>query len=154
MVGVAGRAWRRPLSQHGHGLHAGEQNSKPMRKRLIGISAVLFLLLVPLSPGVPEGAPANQRPSTQDRSSTPAETPSEFPERRLRMVKEQIEARGVADEAVLRAMREVPRHLFVPAALRKRAYADTPLPIGEGQTISQPYVAALMVEDTVITANY
>jgi len=63
---------------------------------------------------------------------------------RLRMVKNQIEARGVRDERVLAAMRRVPRHLFVPPALRSRAYADTPLPIGEDQTISQPYIVALM----------
>jgi protein-L-isoaspartate(D-aspartate) O-methyltransferase len=63
---------------------------------------------------------------------------------RMRMVASQIEARGVRDERVLAAMRRVPRHLFVPPALRSRAYADTPLPIGEDQTISQPYIVALM----------
>lgn len=62
------------------------------------------------------------------------------------MVDGQIQARGVTDERVLDAMRRVERHLFVPADLRGRAYADTPLPIGEGQTISQPYIVALMTE--------
>lgn len=62
------------------------------------------------------------------------------------MVAGQIEARGVKKEAVLEAMREVPRHLFVPADQLGAAYADAPLPIGYGQTISQPYVVALMTE--------
>lgn len=67
-----------------------------------------------------------------------------YREARLRMVAEQIAARGVKDAAVLRAMRRVERHRFVPASLRSRAYEDYPLPIGEGQTISQPYIVALM----------
>ncbi len=62
------------------------------------------------------------------------------------MVARQIESRGVGDPAVLAAMRQVPRHLFVPRALRVGAYADHPLPIGHGQTISQPYIVALMTE--------
>ncbi len=68
--------------------------------------------------------------------------------RRLRekMVAEQLEGRGVADEAVLAAMRAVPRHMFVEEALAQRAYADRPLPIGHGQTISQPYIVARMSE--------
>jgi len=62
------------------------------------------------------------------------------------MVSATIERRGIRDRAVLEAMRIVPRHEFVPPALIEFAYNDTPLPIGEGQTISQPYVVALMVE--------
>lgn len=65
---------------------------------------------------------------------------------RARMVAEQIAARGIRDPAVLSAMREVPRHLFVPEAVRADAYADHPLQIGHGQTISQPYIVALMTE--------
>jgi protein-L-isoaspartate(D-aspartate) O-methyltransferase len=65
---------------------------------------------------------------------------------RVRMVEEQIAARGITDPAVLQAMRTVPRHEFVPARARADAYADWPLPIGHGQTISQPYVVALMTE--------
>jgi protein-L-isoaspartate(D-aspartate) O-methyltransferase len=65
---------------------------------------------------------------------------------RQRMVEEQIERRGVRDARVLAAMRAVPRHLFVPEELRDRAYDDAPLPIGEGQTISQPYIVAFMTE--------
>jgi protein-L-isoaspartate(D-aspartate) O-methyltransferase len=64
--------------------------------------------------------------------------------RRLGMVETQIVARGVTDPAVLAAMRAVPRHRFVPEPLGPRAYDDTPLPIGDGQTISQPYVVAVM----------
>ncbi len=63
---------------------------------------------------------------------------------RDRMVRDQIEARGVHDMAVLRAMRAVPRHLFVEEALIPQAYEDHPLPLGYGQTISQPYVVAWM----------
>lgn len=70
---------------------------------------------------------------------------------RDRMVQEQIVARGVSDTAVLRAMRAVPRHRFVPDSLRARAYDDRPLPIGEGQTISQPYVVAYMTEQLALT---
>jgi protein-L-isoaspartate(D-aspartate) O-methyltransferase len=62
------------------------------------------------------------------------------------MVVEQIAAEGVTDAATLRAIRTVPRHEFVPADLRDRAYGDYPLPIGLGQTISQPYVVAYMTE--------
>jgi len=70
----------------------------------------------------------------------------EFEDARHRMIAEQLEARGFRDPAVLAAMRQVPRHLFVDAALSERAYEDTPLPIGERQTISQPYMVALMSE--------
>jgi protein-L-isoaspartate(D-aspartate) O-methyltransferase len=63
---------------------------------------------------------------------------------RERMVAEQVEARGVKDPLVLAAMRAVPRHDFVPAAARQDAYGDHPLPIGHGQTVSQPYIVALM----------
>ncbi|SRR6266545_1985793 len=65
---------------------------------------------------------------------------------RQRMVREDIEARGVRLPAVLEAMRATPRHLFVPSASAGLAYADHPLPIGHGATISQPYIVALMTE--------
>jgi len=67
-------------------------------------------------------------------------------EKRDWMVKAQIESRGVKDPLVLKAMRKVSRHLFVPKTYQEEAYADEPLPIGEGQTISQPYIVALMTE--------
>lgn len=65
---------------------------------------------------------------------------------RQRMVDSQLRARGVTDERVLEAMLRVPRHEFTPARYRDQAYEDHPLPIGEGQTISQPYIVALMLE--------
>jgi protein-L-isoaspartate(D-aspartate) O-methyltransferase len=71
---------------------------------------------------------------------------SEREAERLRMVELQIRGRGVRDPRVLEAMGKVPRHLFVPVALRAGAYADEPLPIGDGQTISQPYIVAYMTE--------
>ena len=65
-------------------------------------------------------------------------------EERRRMVERQIEARGIHDTRVLAAMREIPRHLFIPPPYDQKAYDDNPLPIGGGQTISQPYIVALM----------
>ncbi len=65
---------------------------------------------------------------------------------RERMVNDQLKARGIADARVLAVMGELPRHLFVEEALARQAYLDSPLPIGEGQTISQPYIVARMSE--------
>ena len=65
---------------------------------------------------------------------------------RLNMVSSQLERRGIRDEFLLQAMRDVPRHAFVPAARHEEAYDDHPLPISEEQTISQPYMVALMIE--------
>jgi protein-L-isoaspartate(D-aspartate) O-methyltransferase len=76
----------------------------------------------------------------------PDSTESDWKMQRERMVSQQIEARGVKDPLVLESMREVPRHLFVPDNYRDAAYHDSPLPIGGGQTISQPYIVALMTE--------
>lgn len=67
-------------------------------------------------------------------------------EEREKMVREQIQARGIKDDSVLRAMRGVARHCFVPCELRDEAYDDHAIPIGQGQTISQPYIVALMTE--------
>jgi protein-L-isoaspartate(D-aspartate) O-methyltransferase len=75
-------------------------------------------------------------PETHDRTAAARE----------RMVAEQVAARGVADARVLEAMRRVLRHRFVEEALRERAYGDYPLPIGEGQTISQPFMVGRMTE--------
>jgi protein-L-isoaspartate(D-aspartate) O-methyltransferase len=72
--------------------------------------------------------------------------PKQMQQRRLNMVSRQIAARGVKDRDVLEAMRSVPRHLFVPESMQERAYVDSPLPIDAGQTISQPYIVALMTE--------
>jgi protein-L-isoaspartate(D-aspartate) O-methyltransferase len=70
----------------------------------------------------------------------------DYQAQRERMVRTQIRSRGISDRKVLDAMLKVPRHLFVPEAYRDQAYGDFPLPIGEGQTISQPYIVAIMTE--------
>jgi protein-L-isoaspartate(D-aspartate) O-methyltransferase len=75
-------------------------------------------------------------PSTQDG----------FRQQREQMVRAQLADRGICDHRVLEAMRQVPRHEFVPEAFRQNAYEDNPLPIGKGQTISQPYIVAAMLE--------
>ncbi|MCX7634498.1 MAG: protein-L-isoaspartate(D-aspartate) O-methyltransferase [Syntrophales bacterium] len=69
-----------------------------------------------------------------------------FRKQRLRMVETQLKARGIKDARVLAAMEKIPRHLFVDEGLIDQAYSDGPLPIGEMQTISQPYIVALMTE--------
>lgn len=84
--------------------------------------------------------------ATGRATATPQDRPIDFEGQRRLMVAEQIEARGVADARVLEAMSRVPRHEFVPSELRAQAYADRPLPIGLDQTISQPYIVALMSE--------
>ena len=78
---------------------------------------------------------------------------TDFRQARQQMVERQIAARGLRDPAVLAAMRRVPREVFVPETLRDVAYDDGPLPIGEGQTISQPYVVALMAEAAGVAKN-
>jgi protein-L-isoaspartate(D-aspartate) O-methyltransferase len=83
-------------------------------------------------------------PSPQD--TAPASTADPNTAARLRMVENQIRTRGVSDPSVLAAMKAVPRHLFVPDEWLHRAYDDTPLPIGYGQTISQPYMVAWMTQ--------
>jgi protein-L-isoaspartate(D-aspartate) O-methyltransferase len=81
-----------------------------------------------------------------DTDDASASRQDEFTADRQRMVGEQIAARDVRDPRVLAAMRDVPRHLFVPPELQRQAYQDRPLPIGYNQTISQPYIVALMTE--------
>ena len=76
-----------------------------------------------------------------------------YREQRLRMVAEQLRARGIRDERVLGAMAQVPRHEFVRLEDRDEAYEDHPLPIGEGQTISQPFVVAAMLEALALRPN-
>ncbi len=71
---------------------------------------------------------------------------ADYAKLRNRMVTEQIVSRGITDERVLDALRRVPRHWFVPEEYANIAYSDSPLPIGQGQTISQPYIVALMTE--------
>ena len=140
------------------------------RSSLTWILASLFASLVVLNCG-PEDESAQRQPTAKQNPGgdvqplkpanaekappEPAKPPEwkrpRFEERkdeRARMVKEQIQARGrdVKDKRVLEAMREAPRHLFVKPEDSAEAYADHPLPIGYGQTISQPYIVALMTE--------
>lgn len=86
---------------------------------------------------------------------SPAVAPDQtsFEDARARMVAEQIEARGVRDPRTLAALRKVGRHLFVPPSEVAEAYADHPLPIGHGQTISQPYIVAFMTEALGLTGG-
>ena len=84
--------------------------------------------------------PASDSPPAADAERDP------FAAARTAMVERQLRANGIRDERVLEAMRRVPRHRFVPFDLRDMAYADTPLEIGFGQTISQPYIVAYMTE--------
>ncbi len=100
---------------------------------------VVILALILLGPG----AFGQKTAAGEDR----------FARERQAMVADQIEARGVRDPRVLAAMRTVPRHLFVPDEFRARSYEDHPLPIGEGQTISQPYIVALMTEALALKAT-
>ena len=76
-----------------------------------------------------------------------------YEQERRRMVDDQIVGRGIKDERVLAAMRRVPRHEFLPEAIRGMAYADNALPIGEGQTMSQPYMVAIMTELLGLTST-
>lgn len=83
----------------------------------------------------------------RQKRETPLTTRPVDPRRlRLRMVREQLQGRGITDPGVLDAMSRVPRHLFVPEAFAAHAYNDSPLPIGQGQTISQPYMVARMTQ--------
>jgi protein-L-isoaspartate(D-aspartate) O-methyltransferase len=104
---------------------------------------ILFLLLAAC-----RERPAANTPvlKTSDMTGDIKDTPDPYSERRARMVQEDIESRGISDPAVLEAMRTVPRHAFVLSEYLAQAYDDHPLPIGYGQTISQPYIVAEMTE--------
>ncbi len=112
-------------------------SNRPRPRLLAAALAVLLTLVLSCAPG--KAAP-----------DTPGD-PDAFKEQREKMVRNDITRGGlgrkaVTDEATLRAMRTVPRHRFVPATMATNAYADRPLPIGKGQTISQPYIVASMTE--------
>ena len=77
----------------------------------------------------------------------------DFAKARLKMVEDQITLRGIKDARLIAAMKKIPRHLFVEEALQSQAYTDHPLPIGEKQTISQPYMVALMTEALLLTGK-
>jgi len=118
-----------------------------MEVRYKPASAILFLITVSiylLSPAV-LGREDSQA-KTEKKVQAEPDNEVQFSRLREQMVRMQIEARGVKDGRVLQAMRKVKRHLFVPPIYQRLAYEDTPLPIGEEQTISQPYIVALMTE--------
>ncbi len=94
----------------------------------------------------PATTQAIDTPATTTVTGDQAEVSDPYADARQQMVDSTIRGRDVTDPDVLRAMETVPRHLFVPVDLRDQAYADSPLPIGYGQTISQPYIVALMTE--------
>jgi protein-L-isoaspartate(D-aspartate) O-methyltransferase len=108
---------------------------------------LIFVLLAACTIDTPP-KPSPPPLSTAMPSVTPSMSreESDFAQKREQMVVKQIERRGVTDENVLQAMEATPRHLFVPEEQRSQAYHDFPLPIGYGQTISQPYIVALMTE--------
>src|SRR5687768_4494861 len=81
-----------------------------------------------------------------DAQTQKTNAPDEYKKERREMVENQIRARGIRDGAVLKALEKVPRHKFVPPAHTKLAYRDSPLPIGQNQTISQPFIVAYMTE--------
>jgi len=93
---------------------------------------------------------AQQTALTQDTAPRTAQSVGERREERAKMVAGTIRARNVEDPRVLDAMMQVPRHEFVPKNLQHLAYSDQPLPIGQGQTISQPYIVALMTESAAL----
>jgi len=113
------------------------------------LKAFLFGSILLLLASCQTLTPTLPAPSPSPSPTQPLPTPSPvdpFAEKRHQMVETQIKARGVTDERVLAAMEKVPRHLFVPQQYIDEAYADHPLPIGYGQTISQPYIVAYMTE--------
>ncbi|MGC9522418.1 MAG: protein-L-isoaspartate(D-aspartate) O-methyltransferase [Anaerolineae bacterium] len=122
-------------------------------KRRNCILALILLIVACARPQTPTATPT--RTSEPTTATPPPTVPTRAPEAdaedayreaRLRMVERTIEARGVSDADVLTAMRSVPRHEFVPKDYVDQAYGDHPLPIGYGQTISQPYIVAWMTE--------
>jgi len=104
----------------------------------LGAGILLAVLTMACASGEGVGADPNPRRSAEDG---PEQVTG-----RSTMVSGQVEARGISDTRVLEALRKVPRHRFVPDEFRGQAYRDTPLPIGHQQTISQPYIVALMTE--------
>lgn len=98
-----------------------------------------FLVVAGFAGGLPLGVPVDRGPTTGPQDGS-------WAVRRLAMVTRQLQPRGLTDPRVLDAMRKVPRHRFVPLEVEASAYDDTPLPIGFGQTISQPYIVGYMSE--------
>lgn len=105
---------------------------------LMGRVGSIFLILLMLGLGT--------RNATDENTAPLPSGADEFDRARGRMIKKDLEGRDITHRRVLEAMSRIPRHEFVPAEVRHKAYNDHPLPIGEGQTISQPYIVALMTQ--------
>jgi protein-L-isoaspartate(D-aspartate) O-methyltransferase len=114
------------------------ENNSPSN-HIIFASAILAIIILVTS--VLSGC-SNEKREVNEKAN--------FEIQRMKMVEEQIETRGIKNRSVLEAMKIVPRHEFVPDEYIDQAYDDHPLPIGEGQTISQPYIVALMTELAMI----
>lgn len=120
---------------------SARQGRQPHARAVVVLLAAVF---VSVAAGA-AGTALSTREATGGVSRS-AQTRESRSSARMKMVKDQIERRGVKDPAVLQALTAVPRHRFVPVSLLDRAYDDSPLPIGHGQTISQPYIVAFMTE--------
>lgn len=108
---------------------------------------LIVLIISGCSPVADRGGPAAEQPLEDPPTGTAAQVaPDPFAEARDRMVVEQLASRDIDNERVLDALRRIPRHELVPDRIRPRAYDDSALPIGQGQTISQPYIVALMTQ--------
>ena len=118
--------------------------------RVVALVAALTIATSAACGGEPVSAPSTGKASSAApvEPSAAASSPEDdrFAGARLELVEQSISGAGIKDERVLAAMRRVPRHRFVPEEQVERAYENRPLPIGFGQTISQPYVVALMTE--------
>jgi len=112
-------------------------------KSIIGLILVAFLLSIYLS-NKQENVVQKELGDTSPQEYGKQEDP--YASQRTHMIEHDIKGRGIADPSVLNAIRRVPRHMFIPEGVRRKAYDDHPLPIGYGQTISQPYIVALMTE--------
>jgi protein-L-isoaspartate(D-aspartate) O-methyltransferase len=106
---------------------------------VIGIAILALMVACP-------GNPSKDKEAAGDEKSGKVNAKDPYAQERVEMVRKQIERRGVKDKKVLAAMRKVPRHEFIPDKFRHEAYEDHPVPIGHGQTISQPYIVAYMTE--------
>ncbi len=113
------------------------------------IRIVIFMLFFFVSTVVVCKKSANQKVKPKETATTA----DDFELKRIEMVESQIRSRGIKNNQVLEAMLKVPRHKFVSSNLYHHAYRDHPLPIGENQTISQPYIVALMTESLALKGN-
>jgi len=120
--------------------------AKLLSRRVFWIALLVLTLGCndPIQPTAPRSRDSGDEMTRAGNSSEGSA--AEYERLRLEMVRSQIVARGISNERVLAAMREVPRHEFVPPSLQDHAYQDRPLPIGLSQTISQPYIVAAMTE--------